>query len=153
MRTLSVARSLIILTLATACLQALGCGENRPERVPVSGRVLIDGEPLEQGFIQVVPEGERAATAQLGEGGRFALTTFKDKDGCVPGTHQVAVISNESQGPTAMKWHAPKMYADASTSGLTLEVTEATKSAEIQLTWDGGQPFVERFQDEGGQPE
>lgn len=33
-----------------------GCSENGPPRVPVSGRVSIDGKPLEQGTILFVPE-------------------------------------------------------------------------------------------------
>lgn len=150
LRQLSLQSLYILVALVVPPL--IGCGDGLPERVSIAGKVLIDGQPLEQGFIQVIPSNERAASAEIGPGGSFRLTTYKQFDGCVLGTHKVAVIANESQGPTAMKWFAPKKYADAVTSGLTLEVTEARDDIEFELTWDGGSPFVETFADEGSQP-
>lgn len=129
-----------------------GCGDGMPKRVPISGKVLIDGQPLQQGFIQVIPSDARAASGEIGPDGSFRLMTYAQDDGCVLGVHHVAIIANESQGPTAMKWFAPKEYADALTSGLTLEVTEARDDVEINLTWAGGSPLIERFEDEGTQP-
>lgn len=131
-----------------ALLTALGCGEGRPERVPASGRVLIDGLPLEHGFVQVVPEGDRPATGQLGPGGRFTLTTFEENDGVVPGRHPAAVIAVESIDGTSQRWHAPKKYMSPETSELFIEVTEPTDALELNLSWDGGQPFIERFEQE-----
>jgi hypothetical protein len=52
-------------------------------------------------------------------------------------------------GASANRWHAPKKYIDHATSGLTVEISEPTDSLVINLSWDGGKPFVERFQDEG----
>ncbi len=135
-----------------ATILMTGCSEGRVQRVPVSGRVLIDGEPLTQGFIQVVPADERAASGEIGPDGRFQLTTYDKNDGCVVGTHKVSVIANESQGPNAMKWFAPKKYADTETSELTLEVSEPRDDVEILLSWDGGKPFVEQFAAEGAMP-
>lgn len=125
----------------------VGC-DDRPRRVAASGRVLIDGKPLEYGFVQVVPEGDRPAIGQLGPGGRFTLTTFDENDGVVPGTHPVAVIAMESIDAVSQRWHAPKKYMSHETSGLTITVEEPTDSLEINLSWEGGQPFVERFQQE-----
>jgi hypothetical protein len=138
----------VVGVLFAAVFLAAGCGDGRPARVPASGRVLIDGEPLEYGFVQVVPEGDRAATGQLGPGGRFTLTTFDNDDGVVPGKHKVAVIATESIDASSQRWHAPKKYMSTETSELEIEVTEPTDSLEVNLTWDGGQPFVERFQEE-----
>jgi hypothetical protein len=44
-----------------------------------------------------------------------------------------------------MKWHAPKKYFRYKSSGLTEEITGPTDSLVINLTWDGGKPFVERI--------
>lgn len=132
-----------LLILATA-----GCGDGRPKRVPVSGRVTIDGQPLETGFIQVVPEGDRPATGKLGTGGRFTLTTYDTEDGCVLGKHLVSVAANKSLNPTTMQWFAPKKYISTATSGLTLEVTGPRDDVEIKLSWEGGKPYIEKYEPE-----
>jgi hypothetical protein len=135
-------------------LIALGLGvfagcDNRPQRVPVSGTVLIDGKPLTRGFVQVVPADARASSGEIGPDGRFTLTCYDEQDGCVLGTHPVAVIASEAMGSNAVKWHAPKKYQDTTTSGLTVEITEPTESLVINISWEGGKPFIERFEDEG----
>lgn len=146
-----VYRSVLFLSIATAVLITAGCNRG-PKLVKVSGRVLIDGKPLEKGFVQVIPKDQRAATGQIDKEGRYTLTTFEAGDGCVLGTHEVTVLANESRGPTALHWFAPKKYSEPNTSGLTLEIKEETDSADINLTWDGGKPFTEKFEDEGLQP-
>lgn len=133
-------------------LASAGCGDGLPERVKISGTVLIDGQPLERGFIQVIPEKDRTATAEIGAGGKFTLTTFEDQDGCVLGTHKVVIVSNESQGPYAMKWFAPKEYSDMVSTPLKLDVTGPKEDVVIELSWNGGAPFVEQFEKEGEMP-
>jgi hypothetical protein len=125
---------------------ASGCGDGRPKRVTVSGRVLIDGKPLEMGFLQVIVKGNRPASGRLGPGGRFTLTTFDKNDGCIMGKHPVAVIAGKSLNEKEFQWFAPKKYADAKTSGLEIEVTGPRDDVELHLTWQGSghdQPFVE----------
>jgi len=131
----------------SACLAVaatVGCGDGRPRRVPVSGQVLIDGQPLTYGYVRVIPIDARPATAQIGPDGRFMLKTFEDGDGAVLGTHPVTVSANEYLSETSQRWHAPKKYADPGTSGLTATIDGPTDSLVINLTWDGGKPFVER---------
>jgi len=140
------------LAATVLALCVTGCGDGHAKRVPISGHVLIDGQPLSRGFIQVIPANERAASGEIGPDGSFTLTTYEENDGCVLGTHKVSIIANESQGPSAMKWFAPKDYADTVTSNLTLEVKEPRDDVEINLSWNGGKPFVEKFEDEGTQP-
>jgi hypothetical protein len=118
--------------------------------VPVSGRVLIDGEPVEHGNIRIFPQDERAASGKLGPDGRFELTTYEKGDGCVLGTHAVTVNALEPIDANSQRWHAPEKYRNVETSGLTLEVTEATDNAVIELTWSGGKPYIERTGLSGG---
>ena len=125
----------------------VGCGDGRPSRVPVSGRVTIDGKPLTAGYIQVCPANQRAATGTIGPDGRFKLTTFDPNDGCIVGKHPVAVGGRE-QKVSSFLWLAPKKYGDLNTSGLEVEITGPTDNVEINLTWDGGKPFTEYFEDE-----
>ena len=121
----------------------VGCGDGRPERVAISGRVLIDGKPLKLGYIRFVTEGARPAWANIDPDGRFTLETFGDHDGAVLGTHKILVRASETLGPYKLKWHAPKKYADARTSGLTETIDRPNDNLLINLIWDGGKPFIE----------
>ncbi len=127
------------------CLLVLlaGCGQDRPDRVPVAGQVLIDGEPLTYGVVMFVPPNDRPSSAALDNTGRFQLTCFDEGDGAVLGMHRVAVTAVEPLGPGKQRWHAPRAYVDYHTSGLSAEITGPTDDLVIELSWDGGQPFVE----------
>jgi len=116
--------------------------------VKVSGRVLIDGKPVEHGFVQVAPDGYRAAMAPIGKDGRFTLSTSPDADGdgVAIGTHPAAVIALENLTPGSQRWHAPKKYNSITTSNLTVVIDGTTDDLVINLTWkDSGQkgPYVE----------
>jgi hypothetical protein len=136
------------LTVALCAL--IGCGDSGPKVVPVSGTVTIDDKPLTFGYVQVMPANWRAATGKIGPDGKFTLTTTAEGDGCVTGTHPVSILASESLGPDALKWHAPKAYADAAASKLTATISGPTQDLKIELKWSGGKPFVEKFQKEGG---
>lgn len=128
-----------------------GCGDGRPTRVPVSGTVLIDGKPLGSGHVRLVPADARPAWGAIDPQGNFRLTTFEQGDGCVPGTHRVAVIAYQTVSPSAIRWLVPKKYHKASTSELTVTIDQPTDSLLIELSWEGGKPFVERFETAGDQ--
>ena len=133
-----------------AWLAACGCGDDRPARVPVSGRVLIDGKPLTIGSVRFVPAGDRMSTGVLDSNGRFTLSCFDTNDGAVPGLHQVAVNGLQRFSAWEVRWHAPKKYMTEATSGLTQEISGPTDEVVINLTWEGKQPFTEI--DEGAKP-
>ena len=126
-----------------------GCGKGRTPCVPVSGRVLLDGKPVPQGFIRVIPANGRPATGTLDADGRFRLTTFDDGDGCIRGTHAVEVIARQRISPTQSRWLAPRRYFDAATSGITVTVDKATDALQIDLVSDHEKPPVENV-DTGG---
>ena len=133
-----------------ACISVItsitgGCGDGRPERAPISGQVLIDGKPLTCGTICIIPENARMAAGDIGPDGRFTMRCFDENDGAVLGTHPVTVTAFEQIDNATRKWFAPKKYSDAKTSGKTVTVDGANDSLVINLTWEGGKPFVERF--------
>jgi hypothetical protein len=142
------------LTLSTQkfagvyCLIALwalvGCGDNRPSIVPVSGQVLVDGQPLTVGSIQFIHPNARSAAGAIGADGRFTLTTYEIGDGAVVGNHRVRVAASEPFGTDAVRWSAPKKYAEAETSGIQVEIHDPVDDLKIELSWEGGKPFVER---------
>jgi hypothetical protein len=55
------------------------------------------------------------------------------------------VVSNEQLSADAVRWLAPKKYADYRTSGLETQIDAPTDSLHIDLTWTGGAPFVEKI--------
>jgi hypothetical protein len=144
----------IVLLFVTAMGVPLvvGC-DGRPKRVPVSGQVLIDGKPLTYGAVRFVPSDARQAGGQLDTEGKFALSCFEIGDGVVLGTHRVEVDAGERLSDTKTRWHAPKKYADQRTSGLTREIDGPKEDLLIELTWDGGKPFIEVDRGEAGTEE
>lgn len=133
-----------VLCLPAIAIALVGCDDGRQARVLMSGQVLIDGEPLTHGFVRFVPKDARPSSAELDEEGRFTLSCYGEKDGVIPGVHQLEVDASEWISSKKRKWHAPPKYFRYKTSGLTQEITESTESIVINLTWDGGKPFVER---------
>jgi hypothetical protein len=140
-RSSRIALHCIILFSFTCSI--IGCSDGLPRRVPVSGRVLLDGKPLERGTVQVFPKDQRMAYGDLGPGGKFTLTTFSENDGCIPGKHPVAVIAYQGIGSDKIQWFAPRKYIDPATSGLEIDVPGPRDDVEINLTWAGGKPFIE----------
>jgi hypothetical protein len=135
-------RFTFVLLLVSSLIVITGCGTKLNK---VGGIVMIDGKPLKFGTIQVVPEGHRAAHGKIGPDGRFTLTSMDENDGIVTGSHAVAVMSAEAKGANAQYWHAPKKYADSKTSKLKVEVSGPTNDLKIDLSWEGGQPFLEQL--------
>ena len=136
------------LLAAAICASAFaaGCGDGRPTRVPVSGKVMIDGQPLTRGAIRFKPADGRVATGEIGPDGAFTLSTFEPGDGAAVGTHAVTVHASEELEANAIRWHVPKKYQRASTSELTQTIDGPTDAVVIELTWDGQQgPFVEKI--------
>ncbi len=124
------------------CLTASGC-YFRPARVPVSGRVTLDGEPVPFGHIRFVPGDARAAFGEIENDGHFRLTTFDSGDGCVLGTHKVEVIARHPQGETSIRHLVPPKYGTAETSDISVEITGPTSDLEVKLVSNGWKPFTE----------
>lgn len=117
-----------------------GCSDGRPKRVPVSGQILIDGQPLTHGFIRFAATDQRPSSGQIGPDGRFTLTCYETGDGAVLGSHQVMIMAQERIADDQYKWHTPKKYSSYATSGITQEITEPTDSLLIELTWGDERP-------------
>src|SRR6187200_507383 len=123
------AYSFLSLSL-TALFLAAGC-DSRPTRVQVSGKVLIDGEPVKVGSVDFVPEKGRKASGILDANGNFTLTCFEPGDGALIGTHRIEILASDAINDTTTKWYAPKKYADRRTSGFVQEIKDPTDSLVI----------------------
>jgi hypothetical protein len=137
--------SMATLVAVCLCLAASGCGDGKPTRVPVAGTVLIDGAPVTHGSIMFIPSAGRPAGGGIDSDGSFTLTCYERNDGATPGVHRVKVTAIEPIDERSNRWHAPKKYADEKTSGIEVEITEPIDDLKIELTWEGGKPFVDRW--------
>jgi len=126
---------------------ASGCSDGLPKRVPVSGKVLIDGKPVTSGNIRMAPAaGGRLSVAPIAADGSFKMTTFKLGDGCVLGKHVVTVLSFDDVNETTRRWNTPKEYSMPAKSGLSADVSGPTDSLEFNLTWGGKKsPEIEKL--------
>jgi len=128
-----------------------GCGgSGRPETIPVSGTVTLDGKPVAGASVMFSPEPSgRPATGVTDEQGRFTLKTFEAGDGALVGKHTVTVALVKTTGFMADKdglsggiapegireeWIVPKKFADPKTSGLSVEVASGMDDVKLDLT-------------------
>jgi hypothetical protein len=135
--------------LASALMPLLAGCDSGPKIVPVSGQVLIDGKPLQFGYVRFIPQDSRLSGGALDAEGRFKLTCLREGDGAVIGRHMVEVLSQKPLSETKIQWLAPKKFADHNTSGLSYEVAGPANNVQFNLTWDGGKPFVEIVEGSG----
>lgn len=71
---------------------AAGCGKSRPEIAPVTGHVLLDGQPLETVDVVFQPvNGESPSTTRTDADGRYELLYKRGLMGARVGEHTVRI--------------------------------------------------------------
>ena len=111
-----------------------------PRTLPVTGRVLWEGQPLADAVVVFTPEKGRPATGITNAAGQFVLSTFKKNDGAVTGVHRISITARDP-APGATKEPAgagrraiPARYGDPTTSPLTGEIRQGPNVFEFNLT-------------------
>lgn len=145
-----------MLLLVVAAVVAGGCGPGRLTTVPIRGSITLDGKPVARATVLFVP----AAGGVPGRGvtdadGGFTLTTFAEGDGAITGKHRVAVSKMKVTGVDATEdgmlpatvsgevrtiWVTPQKHADASTSGLEVDVARGMPAVALALESQAGRP-------------
>jgi len=73
-------------------LLVAGCGRSGPEVAPVSGRVTLDGQPLEMVDVVFQPKnGDSPSTSRTGPDGRYELLYKRGIVGARTGEHVVHI--------------------------------------------------------------
>jgi hypothetical protein len=122
-----------------------GC-DSRSKIVPIAGKVVIDGKPLDRGTIVVYPKGYRIAQGRIDKQGNFRLTTHKMYDGCPLGEHPITVESTDG-GDTKIKFFIPERYSKLETSDVKVNIEGPKDDLVITLTWKGDKnsdPYIVR---------
>ena len=141
-----------------------GCysGTKRPPTYPVSGTVMLKGQPLAGATVVFVPaEGatQEPATGVTDAAGKFKLTTYAADDGAQLGDYRIKVSkydgkkatkeeqdayisyeeeqkiqfsADEKPTPPSKNLLSPK-YANEATSGFTHTVTKGPNTVELKL--------------------
>ena len=132
---------------AATCLAALvvlsGCGPDRPQTIPVSGKLTFrGGPPPAPGALYFTSDdpaegfSRRPASADFNAEGRFTVKSWEAGDGLVPGRYQVTVECWEvppNMDGQPVKSYVPEKYQSSLTTDLEVEVASADGSQELEL--------------------
>jgi hypothetical protein len=121
-----LAGAILLVTIA-------GCARSNPHCIAVSGQVTYQGKQVKAGMIaftrleQAAGGGlVRPATADLQADGSYAMTTFREGDGALPGEYAVSIVSFDYSGKRDESQRLPSMipakYGSPETSGLNVRV-------------------------------
>ena len=78
--------------LAMITVAVLGCGQEGPKVVKVSGRVTRGGRPVKDLKVTFMPETGRPSWGYTDPDGRYTLHYTRDQDGACVGKHKVFVL-------------------------------------------------------------
>lgn len=115
-----------------------GCSRGGPVVAPVRGTVTYDGVALDTGSVLFIPEsGGKFASADIQPDGSYRLTTFRENDGAIVGSHRIMVSA--VRFPNGIEAPAipiiPFRYGSDRTSGLTAVVAETSENVvDLSLT-------------------
>lgn len=129
---------LIALLVLTGCSSG---DADRPMRVPVTGKVVYQGKPVEGAHVTFVPQaqGQSSAFGTTDAAGAFKLSTFDVDDGAQPGAYTVTISKTVTEGspsssepvntgtpppPSKTTDLVPPKYKNPATSGLSATVKE-----------------------------
>lgn len=127
---------------ALCCLVVAGCGRGGPELVNIKGKVTYGGGPWPaKGALYFNPvdpaEGmpRISSRADFDTDGNFAVTSFDDGDGLVPGKYTVVVECWDSppEPGKPSKSYVPKRYQTSRTSDLEVVIKSGAGTQEVTL--------------------
>lgn len=95
------------------CLLAAGCGgaaarPDKPELAPVTGKLVQNGKPLADAFVEFTPEAGATSTGRSDAEGNFQLTYADGTAGAKVGGHKVRVTVGGMLATTADAGPTPK---------------------------------------------
>lgn len=76
-------------------LAVTGCGQSGPEVAPVSGRVTVDGQPMENIDVVFQPEGSKSPSyGRTDKDGNYTLAYKRGVPGALVGSHGVSISAS-----------------------------------------------------------
>lgn len=110
---------------ALVLIPAAGCGGSGMARV--TGKVLFDGKPVKEAQVTFSPAGGgretgKPATGFTDENGQFDLSTFKNYDGALVGSHNVLVMVDDTNPAKCKRTKNLAVEVKASGNEFTIEM-------------------------------
>jgi hypothetical protein len=100
---------LAVLSSASVCVVLTGCGPRAAVRHEVTGRVIFDGQPVEEGIIDFEPlDGQGSKDMAMIVNGDYRIPADK---GLMPGRYRVAIVAgdgNTGKGDASPDYRQPK---------------------------------------------
>jgi hypothetical protein len=90
------------LVCSLSVLSLVGCGGIK--RVPVSGKVTLDGKPLEHGMVSFVPDASKGNTVRASCSGPARAGTFQ--------LQSIGMTPSESGAGLALGWYKVTLMTD-----------------------------------------
>ncbi|ODA36683.1 hypothetical protein A6X21_15730 [Planctopirus hydrillae] len=80
----------MLILLFFGVLSFKGCGQNDVGRQPISGSILFDGTPMNEGTVRFIPDGQTKGPAAYGiiQDGFYEIS---HQEGVIPGTYRVEI--------------------------------------------------------------
>lgn len=140
------------------------CGNGRPGLVKATGKVTLDGQPLEGAKVALQPVTadaktayQRPSSAITNAAGEFIPQTYLKDDGIPVGKYRVAVLKREVVGQlppgyledqpelfnVKYKWITPRSVSLAETSGIEVEVTSSGFQPDVIALQSAATPEIE----------
>lgn len=121
-----------LLTLSVIVLS--GCsGPQGPQVAPVSGKVTLDGQPLNGALVTFYPKDGRPSMGTTDSSGSYALNYTRDQPGAIVGDHIVRITTGLVSGEEThkVKETVPAKYN--SQSELTASVSKDNNTLNFDL--------------------
>jgi len=128
----------------TALFVASGCAKRGwLETYPVTGAVLVDGQPVKDVMVTFHPKeivGDRPylPSGRTNENGEFNLATFVSGDGAPPGEYAVTIVWPVRHNPISTLWEGDKLngrYSDRTKTTFRVTVQkEPLQLSPFELT-------------------
>jgi hypothetical protein len=135
--------------MLAAAMLAVGCGKGSG-LVPVSGRVMLDGQPVKQMVVTFTPVGDTpglGALGHTGDDGHFTLTDARGETGAYVGEYKVYFYPGAAGAKTddpgvdvvtpPRRTNVPAIYLDGNQTPLRAKVPPGGGTIEVILTKSG----------------
>ena len=127
-----------LIVLCGCGLLLSGCAEpggTQREMATVSGKVTLNGEPLDGGRVIFAHVEGPAAAADIQSGGTYTVeVAVGQTEVSIDHRAEPEQVPGAREGMMMGKSLVPEQYADANTSGLSLDVKSGKNEFNIEMT-------------------